>query len=223
LKGSRLFMAVFLALALAVIPSPAWGLNAHPAESQSCDTFGGHTYCLIVFYDIDCNGWIVTWYGWYSPDGGSYIGGSPLETIPPSTGAWNVSGVYESYAYNLTLRLWITYSEYIDLNVVELFEEPAACVQVLTTSCPSTNQYYMYAFRDENQPATWQEYCYIISSVGYPSADSQARICSVAGSDHSYRATALMYSGWVYKDCNGLIHYGWPDWDPAWFKSSLAP
>jgi hypothetical protein len=89
-------------------------------------------------------------------------------------------------------------------------------------SCSKTPRYYMYTFRDDNQPVTWQTYCYIISSNGYPGVESQARICSVPGFDHVYRATKMVYEGWVYTDCNGIASYGWPDWQPAWYRPKFA-
>ena len=83
-------------------------------------------------------------------------------------------------------------------------------------------RYYMYTLRDANQPEIWQRYCYIISNNGFPSVESQARICSVRGFDHVYRATSMLYSGWVYTDCNGNPYYGWPAWNPEWYRPEFA-
>ena len=83
-------------------------------------------------------------------------------------------------------------------------------------------RYYMYTLRDANQPEDWQRYCYVISFNGFPSVESQARICSVRGIDYVYRATSLAYSGWVYTDCNGNPYYGWPYWNPEWYRPEFA-
>jgi hypothetical protein len=100
--------------------------------------------------------------------------------------------------------------------------EPEHCLKTRTNACPKTPRYYMYTFRDENQPDTWQEYCYIISDHGYPSTDSQARICTVPGYDHNYLATKLVYDGWVSTDCHGNASYGWSAWDPSWYRSQYS-
>ena len=100
--------------------------------------------------------------------------------------------------------------------------EPSSCLVTDASSCPKVPRYYMYTFRDDNQPNTWQEYCYIISNNGYPSVESQARICSVPGYDHIYRATNMMFSGWVSTDCNGKVTYGWPAWRSSWYRSEFA-
>jgi len=227
LKAYRLTLAIVVAVLLTFIPVTA-SSNNHFAWTNSCDTYGGFTYCLWVQYNIDCVGWQVTWFGWTSPDGGPFIGGGPLPPTPPSSGVWTQPGVYENYDYDLTLRLWITFSEYIDLNVTETFQEPPVCDSVPTPTptqaptCLNTNQYYMYTFQDENQPEKWQEFCYIISGNGYPSVEIQARVCSVPGFDHTYRATKMVYSGWVVKDCTGHLSYGWPAWDTLWYRSSYA-
>lgn len=83
-------------------------------------------------------------------------------------------------------------------------------------------RYYMYTMRDANQPEGWQRYCYIISNNGFPSVESQARICSVHGIDYVYRATNMPYSGWVSTDCNGNPYYSWPDWNPEWYRPEFA-
>jgi len=83
-------------------------------------------------------------------------------------------------------------------------------------------RYYMYTLRDANQPEGWQRYCYIISNNGFPCVEAQARICSVRGIDYVYRATSMSYSGWVYTDCNGNPYYGWPYWNPEWYRSEFA-
>lgn len=222
MRTYTLTLTIVVVTVLALIPVTASSANGHFAETSSCESYGGFTYCLRVQYDIDCAGWKVTWYGWYSPDGGPWLGGGLLPPYPPFSGSWTQPGVYEAYSYEITLRLWITFSEYIDLTATETFQEPPACDIVPEPTCPNTNLYYMYAFQDEDQPRSWQEYCYIISNNGYPSVISQAKVCSVPGYDHIYRATKLVYSGWVYKDCTERIHYGWPSWEPAWYRSSYA-
>ena len=86
------------------------------------------------------------------------------------------------------------------------------------SSCDKRPRYFMYTFRDNNQPETWQEYCYIISHNGYPGVESQARICSVPNFDHVYRASKLVYKGWVSTDCNGIASYGFPEWQSSWYR-----
>ncbi|NIM95440.1 MAG: DUF11 domain-containing protein [Anaerolineales bacterium] len=88
-------------------------------------------------------------------------------------------------------------------------------------SCWEYPKYYMYTFHDNNQPATWQPYCYIISNNGFPSVESQARVCSVPGFDYEYRATHLVYAGWV-SYCRGRAYYGWPDWKFEWYREEFA-
>ena len=88
-------------------------------------------------------------------------------------------------------------------------------------SCWEYPSYYMYTLRDNNQPGTWQPYCYIISNNGIPSVESQARICSVPGFDYVYRATHLIYEGWVTY-CRGRAYYGWPDWKFEWYRKEFA-
>jgi hypothetical protein len=100
--------------------------------------------------------------------------------------------------------------------------EPESCLKKKTNACPKTPRYYMYTFHDENQPGTWQEFCYIISNHGYPSVDSQARICTVPGYGHTYLATKLVYDGWVSTDCHGNASYGWSAWDPSWYRSEFS-
>lgn len=87
-----------------------------------------------------------------------------------------------------------------------------------TPRCGMEPRYYMYTLEDANQPAGWQPYCYVISSNGPPSVESQARVCSVPGFDHVFRATNQPFAGWVYADCMGNASYGWPHWDPAWYR-----
>lgn len=88
-------------------------------------------------------------------------------------------------------------------------------------SCWEYPSYYMYTLRDNNQPATWQPYCYIISNNGFPSVESQARVCSVPGFNYEYRATRLIFEGWV-SYCRGRAYYGWPDWKHEWYRADFA-
>jgi hypothetical protein len=87
-----------------------------------------------------------------------------------------------------------------------------------SVSCPTVPQYYMYTLEDAGQPFSWQPYCYIISSNGYPAVEIQARLCSPAGSDYSFKATNIPFGGWVYSDCRGVASYGWPFWQPEWYR-----
>jgi ubiquitin len=88
--------------------------------------------------------------------------------------------------------------------------------------CETTQRYFMYTLRDENQPSTWQSYCYIVSENGVPSVESQARICTVPGFDHTFQATIIPYQGWVTTDCTGMAYYGWGHWEPEWYRPRFA-
>ena len=103
-----------------------------------------------------------------------------------------------------------------------LYEEQTPVGEAPEKPSCLVERYYMYTLRDVNQPGDWQRYCYIISNNGFPCVEAQARVCSVRGYDHVYRATSLMYSGWVYTDCNGNPYYGWPYWNPEWYRSEFA-
>jgi hypothetical protein len=121
----------------------------------------------------------------------------------------------------------ITSSE-IDLNTSNnsssdsVRVDPTSNCYENASSCAKKPRYKMYTFRDDNQPDTWQEYCYIISNNGYPSVESQAIICSVPGYDYVYKATSMVYSGWVYTDCDGIASYGWQDWQSSWYRPQFA-
>lgn len=91
-----------------------------------------------------------------------------------------------------------------------------------SSSCVSTRRYFMYALQDENQPAGWPPYCYIISGNGIPSAQIQASLCSPLGAAHTFRATRIPFGGWVSTDCQGRVSYGWPDWDADCYRSDYA-
>jgi predicted nucleic acid-binding Zn finger protein len=100
--------------------------------------------------------------------------------------------------------------------------EPEHCLKKRTDTCPKKPRYYMFTLLDENQPPEWQRYCYVISNNGIPSVESQARVCSVPGYDHVYKATNIPYGGWVYTDCQGNPSYGWPDWQSSWYRPKYA-
>lgn len=96
------------------------------------------------------------------------------------------------------------------------------CYVPARSSCERTSRYFMYTLQDDNQPHTWQPYCYVISNNGVPSVESQARVCTVPGYDHVFRATNIPFGGWVYTDCNGTASYGWPHWKPSWYRPAFA-
>jgi hypothetical protein len=223
-KSLKFVFLLLIAIFLASAPGAAEARNGVAAITSECQPHNGYTYCLSIQYDIDCDGWQVTWYGWYSPDGGPWSGGAPIEPIPAYSGSWDEPGVYESAVFEMTLRLYIAGEDYVDLPISRTFEEPEACdtAAVASSQCRSTNLYYMYTLRDASQPAGWQKYCYIISDNGYPSVEAQALLCSVPGFDHTYQATSAVFAGWVTKDCTGQIHYGWPAWDSSWYRPGFA-
>jgi hypothetical protein len=163
----------------------------------------GEVTCI---YEIgsDCNQW---WDYARMYEDGSLIGAYMLDA-----GGWSDPYVLESVVVSGSGPC-----EHIPPITIY---EPASCLA--TSTCPSKPRYYMYTFRDDDQPDTWQHYCYIISNNGYPGVESQARICSVPGFDHVYRATNMVYSGWVYTDCHGNASFGWPDWQSSWYRPSFA-
>ena len=140
-----------------------------------------------------------------------------------ASGSWSIDGVCESYTW--TGRYYFNLGQapnntLVWVPVTVVLWEPGC--EPKSESCLQTRQYFMYTLRDANQPSTWQPYCYIISNNGTPSAESQARVCSVPGSDHVFSATNIPYGGWVSADCNGTASYGWPDWQPAWYRPGFA-
>jgi hypothetical protein len=158
-----------------------------------------------VYYTVvDCNMWLDV--------ADIYIEGSLDHSLVMEVGWWTDPYTLESVIVHGC-------SPCQHIPPVTIYE-PEHCL--VARPCPVKPRYYMYTFRDDNQPDTWQQYCYIISNNGYPSVESQSRICSVPGFDHVYRATKMVYSGWVYIDCYGNAIYGWPDWQSSWYRPSFA-
>jgi uncharacterized repeat protein (TIGR01451 family) len=114
-------------------------------------------------------------------------------------------------------------SPFLSASVRHKVNITGACIPTPSTSvCPSTPRYYMYTLEDANQPPGWQPYCYIISANGYPSVQIQASLCTPPGSQHTFKATNIPYGGWVYADCLGNARYGWPHWQPSWYRPEYA-
>jgi hypothetical protein len=153
---------------------------------------------------VNCNFWLDTV--------DIYIGNTHVQNLVMDAGWWADPYTLESVIVN-----GIAPCEHIPPITIY---EPADCL--VKRTCPKIPRYYMYTFRDDNQPETWQQYCYIISNNGYPSTESQARICGVPSYDYVYRATNMVYSGWVYTDCYGNATYGWQDWRSNWYRPSFA-
>ncbi len=96
---------------------------------------------------------------------------------------------------------------------------------VPTPVCPLTPLYRMYTLQDSDAPASYLQggTCYVISD-DFPSAARQAALCSYpfSGSGWVFQADHVPYAGYVYRDCNGHIIYGWPDWKPEWYLPEYA-
>ncbi len=193
---------------------------------------GTYTFCAIVEFSSDCDGWSVNPPIFTNPSP-YHIGVKVWPYIPFSL-PWIDDSQIESYdwIWSYATALWDSAGNYITMlqfDVAFTIVEPENCtVNPIPSSvdpvlsCPLTSRYYMYTLTDENQPPEWQRYCYIISSNGIPSVESQARICSVPGYDHVYRATNIPYGGWVSTDCNGNPSYGWPAWQSSWYRPQYA-
>ena len=121
-------------------------------------------------------------------------------------------------------KLWKISSFLVALAIVISFSAFVTTpAEGITFSCPWTKRYFMYVYQDLNQPETWQPYCYIISGMTEtPSAEDVARICTPAGSDYTFSVSNMVFKGWVYTDCQGGHHFGWPDWKPEWFNEDFA-
>ena len=216
--------AIFPLLVLMLISAiPVSAFSPSPSRwvsDETCVTQGGYEFCIKVVFDLDCNGWTYT--GWidrhnYPPIGGAAIG---IEIPVDMSGSWTIDDVPEKYT-------WVgNFYFHMGIGPVLSVEFPVTVVlrdcDYLPKSCSHKKEYFMYTLRDDNQPPTWQTYCYIISNNGIPSVESQARICSVPGHDHVYRATNIPYGGWVSTDCNGIASYGWPDWQSSWYRPQYA-
>jgi hypothetical protein len=120
---------------------------------------------------------------------------------------WKISSLFVVFALVLSFSAFIT--------------TPAEGTAI--NSCPWTKRYFMYVYQDVNQPENWQPYCYIISNMtDTPSAADVSRICTPAGSDYTFSVTNTVYKGWLYTDCHGGHHFGWPDWQSDWFSEEFA-
>jgi hypothetical protein len=154
----------------------------------------------------DCNQW---WDYVRIYDDGSFVGSYMLDA-----GGWSDPYTIESVVVSGS-------SPCQHIPPITIYE-PSNCLKTSVGSCKKTARYHMFTLEDENQPPEWQRYCYVISNNGIPSVESQARVCSVPGYDHVYKATNIPYGGWVSTDCRGNASYGWPDWQPSWYRPSFA-
>ena len=192
-----------------------------------------YTFCAIMEFASDCDGWSVKWPVFTNPSPYQLCAVFVIPDIPFSL-PWIDDSQIESYDWNWDFPMYIcdssgNYISMLEHNVAFTIVEPSNCpVDNIPSSvdpvrsCPLTPRYYMFTLEDEYQPPEWQRYCYIISNNGIPSVESQARICSVPGYDHVYRATNIPYGGWVSTDCNGIASYGWPDWQSSWYRPQYA-
>jgi hypothetical protein len=164
----------------------------------------GEVTCV---YDtvVNCDYWLDVAY--------IYIDGSYDHTLVMELGWWA-----DPYTLESAIAHGVPPCQHPPVTIYE----PEYCLKIRTNTCPKTARYYMFTLEDENQPPEWQRYCYVISNNGIPSVESQARVCSVPGYDHEYKATNIPYGGWVYTDCHGNSSYGWPDWQSSWYRPSFA-
>lgn len=211
-ENIRLGLLLGTLLILLFLPIQAEGTsNQLHTVTSICDSFD--LLCVHIHFTTDCDR--------------AFIGGV-VEDVSISIQGWSGPYMYawtkpyqqESFLYDFTLQ--IVFPAEPTKIYTQQFQgallEPSDCLR----SCELKHRYYMYTFHDANQPDTWQQYCYIISNNGYPSVESQARICSVPGYDHVYRATNMAYSGWVDTDCYGNTIYGWPDWQSLWYRPQFV-
>jgi hypothetical protein len=176
---------------------------------------------MYIEYDVDCDGWSIQGYttGVLGPD----LTIVDTEVVTPWfwSGTWSNPSVLESIPY-------LYRSEFQDTSDFSTFtrdlsgsiQEPAECQvgPAPTNGSALSPAYFMYTLQDAGQPQGWAPFCYIISNHGYPSVDRQATLCSVPGSGHTFQATNAPYAGWVYIDGAGNASYGWPAWNPAWYR-----
>ncbi|MBN2554667.1 MAG: hypothetical protein JXA97_01905 [Anaerolineales bacterium] len=224
---SRYLFLYIIVLFLLLIPFP---VEASPSPQNgtgwqqvtSCDTVGDYTYCLSYWYTTDCDGWSTTFY-WddmWTDDPRYYV--MIRQWGSDESGTWSTPNVIESYPFYYIFTWHDSEMNFLHFQTISFtIFEPSECEpNAGQTDCALTPQYFMYTLQDAGQPLGWQPFCYIISSNGFPSVETQARVCTVPGSDHTYRATNQPYAGWVYTDCHGMPYYGWPAWDPAWYHDN---
>jgi hypothetical protein len=217
-KQAMILLAVLMLVSVIPVSAYAPSLSQWLGD-ETCVIQDGYEFCITVKYDIDCDGWEYKGFipRWTYPKGGA-IG---IYAGYVSHGFWTIDGVLETYTWVGTF--YFNLGEvpdvyHVQFPVTDVLHEPDCSPD----SCAVRKQYFMYTLRDYSQPPTWQTYCYIISNNGVPSVESQARICSVPGFDHVYRAAAILYADWVYTDCNGNPSYGWPDWQPEWYRKEYT-
>jgi hypothetical protein len=196
--------------------SPWWSSHYTVTPSSNCDGYG-----ITVTADSSWTSGDIT----YKNPMLRYGSTSYNKPLPYVDGPheWEVS---EEHHYRMYLkwelwrygRLWGTTSALI---YDQTLSKPDDCASHPTLpssdGCPISKRYYMYTLKDENQPSTWQPYCYIISQNGFPSTTAQARVCSPTA-EHTFRATEQVFAGWVSTDCRGTPKYGFSEWDSSWYR-----
>jgi hypothetical protein len=225
-------IAILLVAAGGVIFAQPLVVGAAPNRQVTYDLTIGTTWTT------NCSGWTfnVTSVTFNTP----IIPGSNQWSGPTShSGAWTYgSPPQETADVQLTLSAILADGTLVFVDVGTTIFEASPCPPTFTAwsststsyvnwtrlaaSCSMTPRYYMYTLEDANQPDSWQPYCYIISSNGAPSVEAQARVCSVPGFDHAFQATNMPYAGWVSADCLGNASYGWPAWDPDWYRAKWS-
>jgi hypothetical protein len=214
--NKRAIFPLLVLMLIFVVPVSAYSpFSSRWLSDETCVTQDGYEFCMTVVFDLDCNGWAYKGFipRYNYPEGGAM----GIEGVFVSQGFWTIDDVFETYTWvgNFYFNLGQAPDIYEVKFPVTVVLRESDC---LSDSCLHKKQYFMYTLRDDNQPSTWQPYCYIISNNGIPSVESQARICSVPSYDHVFRATNIPYGGWVSTNCNGMASYGWPDWQSSWYR-----
>jgi hypothetical protein len=190
----------------------AGGLDALQRQVE----LAGETWDLYFMMSGDCDQWTNNGYGVGWSSSTWTVADYSVQSPTPLWGVWY------RFADSVEVVFVLTVMRVDDPSIQETgvfsLGAPSPAAECGAGACPATPRYFMYTLEDEDQPAGWQPYCYIISSNGSPSTATQARVCSVPGSDHVFRATNVPYAGWVYADCHGKASYGWPEWDPEWYR-----
>jgi len=210
----RTLLTTLLALTFLLLPTGASALVGHGTLSREV-TLVGQTWHLDVMFESTCEGWRIDGYGVSYTSEPWTLYDFSLQSPTGFEGTWSSMSDSIEVVFVLEVeRVGGGEPNQTGVYSIGYMTPPAECGG---SACPATPRYFMYTLEDADQPDGWQPYCYIISSNGTPSVESQGRVCSVPGSGHTFRATNIPYAGWVYADCHGLASYGWPEWQPEWF------
>jgi len=220
MKFIRAFVVSITLLVFLAIPlgSPALAATTGPAlEYSETQCIHDGNVCVQIAYARNCDGWVLVTRILMSRH--PYT--ATMISVTPEEGPWTKPNLLESDQVTFRVESFLNQESLASLGTHDfVFEivEPSECAP---DACALKPKYYMYTLRDGNQPDSWLPYCYIISNDGFPSTKRQAQLCTVPGFDHTFQATQLVYSGWVSTGC-GEPSYGWPAWNPDWYRSEFA-